>query len=521
MTSVLRNVAVLAVLILMSSSALRAQSDADWELLVSAPAGATGTTQTLTVPSTAPHVRAIRLVVKGGQVALDRVTVTYTNGQVHYESQPITLVAGGAQAKSAPINERDEGLLVESVALHFSGGTASRTPPTVEVWGLKPDIASRRTATRKITPAPHSETAPNSLPASAPQEKHFTEVPLFFGTTRERAPDKATNGRTIVTFSGVQGKELLLGRATVTIPEKREAGQIVTPRTIPILNISLSKEDPNQHFMVAAVDLLRPDQFVDEMRAKVAASKRFKNQAFVFVHGYNVNFDDALFRTAQIAYDMGFDGPAVTYSWPAGGRLLNYQRDSDIAGTSDKELRALLEMIAAKTGVTSVNIVAHSMGNGPLLSVLHQQADFIARNAVTVDLKLNEIVFAAPDVSRNQFQELATGVGTIVKGGLTLYASRNDLALQLSKNLFARLARAGDIPTEGIVVVPGVESIDVSQTSTSVFKLNHSDFGDRPHLITDMQLMFERQTQKHPPDVRFPVYHTMGSQPNRWWQYLR
>lgn len=527
--SVLRHVVVLTVFVL-TSSALYAQSDDEgWVLLVSSPAGATGSTQTLTVPTTAPHVQAIRLAVKGGQVSLDRVAVIYANGQVHYESHPITLTSGGPGARSNEINKREEGLLVASVALHFVGSTASSHAPTVEVWGLSAELANRRTATRRVTAArppesPAKSTEPAASPASAPTttESHFDEVPVFFGTTRERGLDSKTNGRTIVTFSGVQGTELLLGRATVTIPKNRVRGTINRPRTLPLLNIQLTREDPNSHFMIAAIDLLGKDEFLTEMRKKVAAARRFKNQAFVFVHGYNVNFDDAMFRAAQIAHDMEFDGPAVAYSWPAGGRLLDYSLDSDIAGTSAPGLRTLLEMVAKETGATAVNIVAHSMGNVPLLSVLHEQAGLIAHRGETADLKLNEIVFAAPDVARPQFVQFASGLVPIVKGGLTLYASRNDHALQLSKGVFSRLTRAGDIPSgEGIVVVPGVESIDVSETNTGIFSLNHSDFGDRPHLITDMQLMFERQDAKHPPNVRFPVYKTMGTQPNRWWQYLK
>ena len=33
-------------------------------------------------------------------------------------------------------------------------------------------------------------------------------------------------------------------------------------------------------------------------------------QAVVFAHGFNVSFDNALLRTAQLAHDLDFDGPA-------------------------------------------------------------------------------------------------------------------------------------------------------------------------------------------------------------------
>jgi hypothetical protein len=47
--------------------------------------------------------------------------------------------------------------------------------------------------------------------------------------------------------------------------------------------------------------------FYGLLAADVDRSRR--HEAFVFIHGFNVAFDDAIYRTAQIAYDLGFDGP--------------------------------------------------------------------------------------------------------------------------------------------------------------------------------------------------------------------
>ena len=49
-------------------------------------------------------------------------------------------------------------------------------------------------------------------------------------------------------------------------------------------------------------------------------SVRYRGQALIFVHGFNVSFDNALFRAAQIAYDLNFDGPGVSFSWPSRGQ---------------------------------------------------------------------------------------------------------------------------------------------------------------------------------------------------------
>ena len=36
----------------------------------------------------------------------------------------------------------------------------------------------------------------------------------------------------------------------------------------------------------------------------VAGAEKFAGTAFVFIHGFNTPFDKAMFRTAQIAYDL-------------------------------------------------------------------------------------------------------------------------------------------------------------------------------------------------------------------------
>ncbi len=49
----------------------------------------------------------------------------------------------------------------------------------------------------------------------------------------------------------------------------------------------------------------------------------------VFVHGFNVNFDSAVLRSAQIARDMPFSGAIVCYAWPSQGGFHNYPNSAD------------------------------------------------------------------------------------------------------------------------------------------------------------------------------------------------
>jgi esterase/lipase superfamily enzyme len=480
-----------------TSSVVLAQAPS-WTRLHSAPIDGKSPIVKVALPEGTQRVQALALVAQRGTIALARVVVSYNTGQMHFEERPISLRKG---ERSRAIDERKEARIVESVSLILQKGGSAQQAAEIEIWGLAPAVQAK---TRGREP------------------KRYIEMPVFYGTTRQREDDRTKNNQTLATFSGELGQDLILGRAIVTVPTEREPGTIPRPETnLLIMRIAFRNEEPNRDFTIASVEVMAKDEFAAEMRKQVAVSKRYKDQAFVFVHGYNVSFDDALFRTAQIAHDIGFDGPAVTFSWPSRGGAWDYVHDINTAKGSRDGLRTLLETIAQDTNVTSVNLVAHSMGNDPTIEVLREQAEIIARKGQTIDFKLNEVVLAAPDVSRSVFERFAARVASVVKGGITLLASKNDLAMSASKRVASGLVRAGDIPKEGIVIVPGIESIDVSEASTAFLSTNHSAFADREHLVTDLRYLFERADRKHPPDVRYKIYRPAGSQPKQWWQYKK
>jgi esterase/lipase superfamily enzyme len=482
-----------------------------WILLHSTGIDAKSGSQVIALPNGTPRTVAIRLAAKSGQASLARIAVTYGNGQVHFETpaenRPILLEDG---QHTKPIDQREESRIVEAIRLTFSPGSPATEGAKIEVWG-RPMMAAQRIDTG-VRPRG---------PAESPKRR-YVEVPVFYGTTRRQEDDRVKNNRKLANFSGEQGQDMTLGRAIVTVPIEREPGSIPRPETDLILaRIAFRNEDPNRDFTIAAVDVMKKDQFVSEMRKQVQLSSRFKGQAFVFVHGYNVSFDDAIFRTAQIAHDILFDGPAVAFSWPSRGGTWDYRHDIDTAKASRDGLRQLLEIVARDTGATAINLVAHSMGNDPVIEVLRERAEILASGGQAPDFKLNEIVLAAPDVSRQVFEQFAARFVSLAKGGVTLYASNNDRAMAASKSVAGGLVRAGDVPQQGIVIVSGVESIDISEASTSFFSTNHSTFADRAHLISDMQLLFERAKDKHPPDIRFRVYLTQGSTQKPWWRYRK
>lgn len=105
--------------------------------------------------------------------------------------------------------------------------------------------------------------------------------------------------------------------------------------------------------------------------------------------------------------------------------------------------------------------------------------------------RINQIVLAAPDIDLEVFEtQLAPAITG--RAPTTLYASANDSILSLSKML-QKGPRAGDI-RDGVVVLPGMDTIDASNVSTW---FGHSDYGDVRTIVDDMSLLLRG---KRPPE---------------------
>ena len=186
-----------------------------------------------------------------------------------------------------------------------------------------------------------------------------------------------------------------------------------------------------------------------------------------------------------------------------------YDRES--SEQAEPYLREFLDMVIRDTGARSVSVIAHSMGNLPLLRVLQALGP-----TMPADVRLNQIILAAPDVDRDVFANLAATIKKYGRG-VTMYCSSNDFAMSMARRVAGGVPRAGDVSTDGPVVVDGIDTIDVSQTSTEYFALNHSTYAERNALLNDIGLLL--QTGERPPDARVPILQRIASPKGDFWRY--
>jgi esterase/lipase superfamily enzyme len=258
------------------------------------------------------------------------------------------------------------------------------------------------------------------------------------------------------------------------------------------------------------VKALDRDGFLALVRERLAASRDYEKHAVVFVHGYNTTFDYALYRTAQIAYDLGFDGAPFVYSWPSDGAILSYPYDRESAEQAQPYLKEFLELVTKETGATSVSIIAHSMGNSLLLPVLRE-----LKRSAPPGVAISELILAAPDVGRDSFAFLAREIRGLAKG-VTLYVSAADKALLASRR-FWESPRAGEVPPGGPIVAEGIETIDITALSTDLFGLNHSGFAERTPLLADIRQLI--RSGARPPESREGRMQKIESADGAFWRY--
>ena len=168
------------------------------------------------------------------------------------------------------------------------------------------------------------------------------------------------------------------------------------------------------------------------VRARLLVARQVgEQQALVFVHGYNVGFESALKRIAQIAFDLDFSGTCLLFSWPSKAKLLRYVYDRDSADIAVNHLIEFLDVAAEQMPNTRFHFLAHSMGNVVLLSALEKMA---LRGGAKPRIALGEIVLAHPDVDQDRFRQLAKAIKDLAPR-MTLYTSSNDRATWASKVL--------------------------------------------------------------------------------------
>lgn len=312
-------------------------------------------------------------------------------------------------------------------------------------------------------------------------------VRVHFGT--DRKPHGSREGF----FTDGRSEKLHFGWCDVSIPPKHKVAAVERPS---IWKLQLF-ENPDKHLVIVKRATLSARQFWGEIGASSATD------ALVFVHGYNVGFDAAVYRTAQISHDLRFEGITALYSWASCGSTLKYAIDGSNCTNTVIPLRQFICDLANKSGVARLHLIAHSMGNRALTEALHQ----VAISGRALRGKIVNVILTAPDIDADAFRKMAQEMSHAA-GMTTLYASSRDKALRASMRLH-KYPRAGD--ARQIVVVKGIDTVDASSVKTDF--LGHSYYGDRRSVLSDIYDIVKHGFR---PKDRFNLRGVPTESPKHW-----
>ena len=350
------------------------------------------------------------------------------------------------------------------------------------IWLMSFSLFFAGCASSVSFPAPVSEEAAYPVPESIQKTEAFAAVKVSYATNRKKTPDGS-----LLPELNVSGDPLSYGQETVLIPLKRDVGSFKDSHS-PAFKVLMKfgvvdeQDDPIITLLNDKSLALSEADFLKQFKAKNGIKG---NDVLLFVHGFNVKFDDAVKRAAQVSYDIDPGLQPVVFSWPSIGDPLKYNRDFGRALDSVDDFEKFMLKLATATQGRKIHILAHSMGSKVVIPAL---ARLYSTHTKLLDKKLGNIILAAPDFPRETFISKYKAVFSKF-GRATVYMSSEDKALLLSSSTYlADREMLGFSGPEGFYS-PGIDSVDITRAGGIDDLLGHSKYGSSARVLVDMQDM--------------------------------
>ncbi len=280
---------------------------------------------------------------------------------------------------------------------------------------------------------------------------------LLVATTRER------DARPGTLFNGDRAPTTDYAELTVSIPPNHKQGEIEWASTPP--------GDPKVDFVVRDEKYLDGDKaFVQALNAQLALRPRGSRNVFLFVHGFNTMFAEAVYRAAQLAHDSKAPGVPVLFTWASRGKATAYVYDLNSATAARDGLEHTLRLLL-RSNAEKVNVLAHSMGNWVTVEAFRQikiSGDLPPAN------KIGTIVLAAPDIDIDVFKSQLRRFGKPQKP-FYVVLSQDDRALFLSRTIAGGVTRVGDSTDTAELAALGATVIDLTDVK-GTDATNHDKF---------------------------------------------
>ena len=335
------------------------------------------------------------------------------------------------------------------------------------------------------------------------EEAKMPVVEVFFVTSRREVPERKGE------FQNEAGDALAYGVAQIRMPANLRIGDMQDP------DIPRKKLD-NRRAVIDDVTVLSPEEFRRRLAARIGPTRTFD----LWIHGIDHSFDSALRQAGTLAFNLDMPQPAVVFAWPTSPGLLPkiYGQDKSRVSEAARQLAAFLDAMKEHLDPRSMNIIAHSLG----CKVVCEAFDILIKEPAWNDkeTEVANIVLAAPDVARADFDKTFVTDMAKVANMVTVYVARNDGVLALSSMLNGR-DRAGEFNEDEFklkdLIVPDASQAPHIQVVDATFVNNyltvHSGFYQSRATFTDLQSLLRHGL---PAQERHLLQHEQAGRANYW-----
>ncbi|MFG1242431.1 alpha/beta hydrolase [Xanthobacter sp. DSM 14520] len=309
---------------------------------------------------------------------------------------------------------------------------------------------------------------PEALTPTTAKAPGAREHVILVASTRERDP------RPGVIFNGERSTSLNFAKVDLSVPPAHKAGEIEWPKK--------GAGDPATDMVVHEAIYRDTEQdFLRDMKSELARRPAGQKKVFIFVHGYNTQFSEALYRLAQMAHDADAPAVPVLFTWASRATTEAYVYDNNSATAARDNLEETIRL-AFGSGADEVSIMAHSMGNWVTVEALRQIR--ISGKPLPQN-KVGNIILAAPDIDVDVFKSQLKRFGKPAKPFVVI-VSRDDKALGISEFLAGKKQRLGEYSNDAELVDLGAVVVDMTDVK-ALDSFNHGKFAQLAEMAPQLR----------------------------------
>ena len=349
-----------------------------------------------------------------------------------------------------------------------------------------------------------------------PADLQVTQLDVLYAT--DRAPEPGEDGA--VRYGYQRSRSLAFGRASVAVDPSLEWPDLVayssresSSRSGPRLEISSVEEiarfpeTPYVYRWDGAEVILDPETAAARVQSVEATRRTLleylertpRKEVFLFVHGVNRSFEQAVLTAAETWHFLGREGVPIVYTWPARVSFgaLSYGYDRESGEFTIYHLKQVLQDLASIPEIEKINILAHSRGVDVVLTALREL--FLERRALGPEhveaLHIGRVALLAADLDLEVASQriVAEAMGSVAER-ITAYVYQSDNALSAAGTIFRSGPRVGNLdPQEldehGRVTLASMGNVDVVVYEGSKGgAFGHFYFRDNPAVSSDVLL---------------------------------